>query len=340
MDKLITLDFKDKVFSIIENSRKNIINNINNEMLKAYWEIGQEIVEEEQKGKQKAEYGKQIMCELSKELTLKYGKGFSKSNLFNMRRFYLTFPIFQTVSGKFSWSHFLEFIKIEKLLEREFYMTLSSNEGWSVRVLKERINSMLYQRTAISKKPEETIKNDLMKLQLENKMETTLFIKDPYMLDFLELSDTYNEKDLENAILIELEKFILEFGSDFAFLARQKRIKVGQNDYYLDLLFYHRKMRRLVLIELKIGKFQPQDKGQVELYLKWLSKYEKQEFEEEPIAIILCASKDKEEVTLLDLEKDNIHISEYWLELPPKEILEEKLSMAIKKLKQKDGEIL
>lgn len=332
MDRLVTFDFKNKVFSIIENSRKNIIKNINNEMLKAYWEIGQEIIEEEQKGKQKAEYGKKIMCELSKELTLKYGKGFSKSNLFNMRKFYLTFPIFQTVSGKFTWSHFLEFMKIEEELEREFYMTLSSNEGWSVRILKDRINSMLYQRTAISKKPEETIKNDLLKLQLENKMEPNLFIKDPYILDFLELSDTYSEKDLENAILIELEKFILEFGSDFAFLARQKRIKVGQNDYYLDLLFYHRKMRRLVLIELKIGKFQPQDKGQVELYLKWLSKYEKQEFEEEPIAIILCANKDEEEVTLLDLEKDNIHISEYWLELPPKEILEKKLSIAIKKI--------
>lgn len=332
MNKVVTLDFKNKVFSIVESSRKNIIKNINNEMLKAYWEIGQEIVEEEQKGKQKSEYGKQLMCELSKDLTLKYGKGFSKSNLFNMRKFYLAFPIFQTVSGKFSWSHFLEFIKIEEVLEREFYMTLSLNEGWSVRVLKDRINSMLYQRTAISKRPEETIKNDLIKLQIENKRETTLFIRDPYMLDFLDLSNTYSERDLENAILIELEKFILEFGSDFAFLARQKRIKVGQNDYYLDLLFYHRKMRRLVLIELKIGKFQPQDKGQVELYLKWLSKYEKQEFEEEPIAIILCANKDEEEVTLLDLEKDNIHISEYWLNLPPKEILEEKLSMAMKKL--------
>ena len=145
----------------------------------------------------------------------------------------------------------------------------------------------------------------------------------------MELKDNYSEKDLESAILVELERFILEFGNDFAFMTRQKRIQIGSNDYYIDLLFYHRKLRRLVMIELKIGDFMPEYKGQVELYLKWLSKYEKQDFEEEPIAIILCSGKENDVVELMDLEKDNIHISEYWLILPPKEILKEKLHKAV-----------
>lgn len=211
---------------------------------------------------------------------------------------------------------------------------MTINEGWSVRVFKERINSMLFERTAISKKPEETIKKDLELLSNQKIMTESLFIKDPYILDFLGLEDSYSEKDLENRILQELEKFLLEFGSDFAFMGRQKRIQIGNKDYYLDLLFYHRKMRRLVLIELKLGEFEPQYKGQVELYLKWLSKYEKQEFEEEPIAIILCASKDSEEIELLGLTEGNIRVSEYLASLPPKKLLEEKLHKAILEAKE------
>lgn len=211
---------------------------------------------------------------------------------------------------------------------------MAINEGWSVRVFKERINSMLFERTAISKKPEETIKKDLELLSNQKIMTESLFIKDPYILDFLGLEDSYSEKDLEDRILQELEKFLLEFGSDFAFMGRQKRIQIGNKDYYLDLLFYHRKMRRLVLIELKLGEFEPQYKGQVELYLKWLSKYEKQEFEEEPIAIILCASKDSEEIELLGLTEGNIRVSEYLASLPPKKLLEEKLHKAILEAKE------
>jgi predicted nuclease of restriction endonuclease-like (RecB) superfamily len=211
---------------------------------------------------------------------------------------------------------------------------MSLNEGWSVRTLKERINSMLFERTSISNKPDETIKNDLELLKKNKVMTEDMFIRDPYILDFLDLKDTYSERDLESAILKELESFILEFGNDFAFLSRQKRIQIGNKDYYLDLLFYHRKMRRLVLIELKLGEFEPQYKGQVELYLNYLNKYEKQENEEEPIALILCASKENEEIELLGLEKGNIRVSEYWLNLPPKEVLEEKLHKAIENAKK------
>ena len=247
-------------------------------------------------------YGENIVVELSKRLTSHYGRGFSKSGLSRMINFYRKFKDFEivaTLSQQLSWSHFVELIKIENELKREFYVAMTINEGWSVRVFKERINSMLFERTAISKKPEETIK-----------------------------------KDLEDRILQELEKFLLEFGSNFTFMGRQKRIQIGNKDYYLDLLFYHRKMRRLVLIELKLGEFEPQYKGQVELYLKWLSKYEKQEFEEEPIAIILCASKDSEEIELLGLTEGNIRVSEYLASLPPKKLLEEKLHKAILEAKE------
>lgn len=323
--------------NIIEESKKNVVRQINYSLIITYWNIGKVIKNNIIQDK-RAEYGKETIKKLAERLTFEYGKGFGQRNIFRMIRFYDIFKDekkLTTLSAKLSWSHFVELIRIDDELKRDFYITMCDNENWSVRTLRERINSMLYEKTAISKKPDKTIKNDLEILSYENKMSTSLFLRDPYILDFLELKDTYSEKDLENAILIELENFILEFGSDFAFMSRQKRIQIGDTDYYLDLLFYHRKLRRLVLIELKIGEFMPEYKGKVELYLKWLSKYEKQENEEEPIAIILCSGKDDEVIELMELEKDNIHISEYWLKLPPKEILKQKLHKAIEYVKQK-----
>ena len=325
-------EFSNKIITLIEKSKKDIVQVINSQMVMTYWNIGKEIFLEEQQGQDRAEYGKEVIDNLSTILTEKYGKGFSSSNLKRMRRFYTIFndeKISATVSHQFSWSHFVEFIKIDDSIKREFYLTMCANEGWSIRTLKERINSMLFERTAISKKPEETILKDLTLLSQNKEMLENLFIKDPYILDFLELKDSYSEKDLESAILRELQSFMLEFGSDFAFLSRQKRIQIGEKDYYLDLLFYHRKMKRLVLIELKLGAFEPQYKGQVELYLKYLNKYERQEGEQEPIALILCASKENEEIELLGLDNGNIRVSEYWLNLPPRELLEEKLHKAI-----------
>ena len=322
---------------VINRSKSKVVSAINAEMIILYWSVGK-IIKTKILKDERAEYGKSIIKELSKELISNYGKGYSQRNLFNMVNLYDTvndFEILQTLSAKLSWSHLLKLITINDPLKREFYITMSINERWSIRTLSERINSMLYERTAISKKPEETILNDLKALSENNKMSTDIFFRDPYVLDFLGLQDTYSEKDLENAILAELEKFILEMGRDFAFLGRQVRITVGDTDYYIDLLFYHRKLKRLVVIELKLGKFLPEHKGQVELYLRWLKKNEMAEGEEEPIAIILCAEKNSEEVELLELGASGMHVAEYMTQLPPKELLQGKLHAAIERAKEK-----
>ena len=204
---------------------------------------------------------------------------------------------------------------------------------WSVRVLRERKKSMLYERTAISKRPEETIRNDIRLLEEKDMMTVDMFYRDPCILDFLGLQDTYSEKDLENAILAELEKFILEMGTDFAFMARQKKVTIDGKDYKIDLLFFHRKLKRLVVVELKIGEFEPEYKAQVELYLRWLNKYERMENEEAPIALILYAEKSDEVIELLELDKGDIRVAQYLTAMPPKEELEEKLRLAIQRAK-------
>ncbi len=189
---------------------------------------------------------------------------------------------------------------------------------------------MLYERTALSRKSEKLIQQELATLREEDRMTPDLVFRDPYFLDFLGLTDPYSERDLEAAILRELERFLLELGTDFSFVARQKRITIDNEDYYLDLLFYHRSMRRLVAIKLKLGKFQAADKGQMELYLRWLDKYERREGEESPLGLILCAEKTAEHVELLRLETSGIRVAEYLTELPPRPLLEAKLHEAIR----------
>ena len=253
------------ITNLIEISKRNVTININSEMTMLYWKIGKNIKENILKN-QRAEYGKSVVKELSRKLVLKYGRGYSVRNIFKMIKFYEYFSDFEkvlTLSAKLSWSHFIELLQIQNDLKRKFYITMCINENWSVRTLRERIDSALFERTAISKKPEQTIINELQLLNEEHKMSIDLFFRDPYILDFLNLKDTYSEKDLESAIIAELEKFILELGNDFAFLARQKRITIDGEDYYIDLLFFHRKMKRLVVIELKLDKFKPEYKGQV-----------------------------------------------------------------------------
>jgi predicted nuclease of restriction endonuclease-like (RecB) superfamily len=330
--KEIKLLYND-IAGLINGTKEKVYRAVNTELINLYWNIGK-IIKEDIIKKERAEYGKQIIDNLSKELTNNYGNGYSRSNLFRMVQFYEAFStkeIVATLSQQLTWSHIKELISLEDNLEREFYATMCNAERWSVRTLRERIGSMMYERTVISKKPEQTIVNDLKLLREENKMTPDLFFKDPYVLDFLGLEDTYSEKDLENAILAELEKFILEMGSDFAFLGRQKRITIDDEDYYIDLLFYHRKMRRLVAVELKLDKFKPEHKGQVELYLRWLNKHERNEGEEAPIGLILCAKKSQETVELLELDKSGIHVAQYITQLPPKEVFEEKLHKAIVK---------
>lgn len=323
------------VSNMIEKAKNQVAIHVNTELVVLNWNIGNRIKIELLNNK-KPEYGKQVIKELSKKLVKKYGRGYSSSNLYRMlqlNEFYEDFENFATLSQKLSWSHFIEIVKMDTDIKRKFYATMCINEHWSVRTLRDRIGSALFERTAISKKPEQTIINDLQLLTNENKMTTDLFFRDPYILDFLELKDTYSEKDLENAIISELEKFILEMGNDFAFLARQKRITIDGRDFYMDLLFFHRKLKRLVVIELKLEEFKPEHKGQVELYLKWLDKYERAEGEEPPVAIILCATKSDTMTELLELDNSGIHVAQYLTNYVPKELLEEKFLSSIKNAK-------
>ena len=316
---------------LVESARAQVLKQVNQALVLTYWQIGKTI-KEKVVTDQRADYGDATMQKLADRLVMDYGAGFSRRNLFRMVKLYQQFgerQIVTTLSAQLSWSHFVEIVRIEDDLKRAFYTDMCAQSRWSVRTLRERMDGMLFERTAIAKQPEQVIRQDLAQLQQGGEASPALFLKDPYLLDFLDLRDGFTEKDLENAILAELERFILELGSDFAFMGRQKRIQIGGHDYYIDLLFYHRKLRRLVLIELKLGEFKAEHKGQVELYLKWLAKHEQQAGESSPIAIILCSDKDADVVELMDLEPDHIHVAEYWLQLPPKEALQAKLHKAM-----------
>ena len=342
MDIQSTLNngFISEIKSLIENSKQNIAISINAEMTLLYWQIGQRINMEILQGA-RANYGKQVVFLLSQNLIFEYGQGWSEKHLRHCLRFSEVFPDFQIVSTlwrQLSWSHLKEVIYIEDPLKREFYIEMCKLERWSVRTFRERIQSMLYERTAISRKPEGTIKNDLELLKDEQKMNPDLVFRDPYFLDFLGLKDTYSEKDLETAIIAELQRFIIELGSDFAFLSRQKRIQIDNRDYKIDLLFFHRRMKCLIAIDLKIREFDAAHKGEMELYLRYLEKYETVEGENSPIGLILCAGKNQEHVELLQLDKSNIKVADYLTQLPPKELLLEKLQKAIEIARSRQDE--
>ena len=242
---------------------------------------------------------------------------------------YQDIAIVATLMRQLSWSHFTLLIPIHEPLKRSFYEQMAITEHWSVRTLRDKISSQLYECTAISRKPEETIKHDIALLREENKMTPDMVFRDPYLLHLFGLKDTYSEKDLESAIVAEMQRFIEELGTDFAFLARQKRITIDNEDYYIDLLFYHRRLHCLVAIDLKIDSFKAAYKGQMELYLRWLEKYERVEGENAPIGLILCAGKNDEHVELMHLEESNIRVAEYMTMLPDKKLLEQKLQKAI-----------
>ena len=290
--------------SFIETSKVRVAKVLSNELTLLYWRIGRRIEDEVIKSN-RAEYGKKIVENLSKRLTEEYGKGFSSKSLFHMIRFAQIFikeEKVSTLSRQLSWSHFIEIIYLKEPLQRDFYIEMCRLERWSVRTLRNKIRGMLYERTAISKKPDILIQQELQDLRNENRMTPDLVFRDPYLLDFLGLADTYRERDLEQAILYKMETFLLELGTDFTFVSRQKRLTIGEEDFYLDLLFYHRGLRRLVAIELKLGKFSAAHKGQMELYLRWLDKYERRSGEEAPIGLILCSEKDEEQIELLRLD--------------------------------------
>lgn len=322
----------------IDEAKNKVAIEVNYAMSALYWEIGNAI-NTSVLHDERADYGKQVVAKLAKQLQHEYGsQSFSEKNLRRMMQFASVFPsreIVASVIRQFTWTHIIALIPIQDELKRSFYMEMCRIEHWSVRTLRQKIDGMLYERTAISKQSDEVINQDLKALKEEDKMSPDLVFRDPYFLDFLGLHDCYSEKDVENAILSEMEKFICEFGTDFGFLARQKRITIDNEDYYIDLLFFHRRLHCLVAIDLKLGEFKAAYKGQMELYLRWLEKHDRVEGENPPIGLILCAGKNQEHIELMHLDESNIRVAEYMLQLPEKKLLEEKLSKAVEYAKNK-----
>lgn len=305
---------------LIEEARKRAASTVNSELTMLYWRIGQRIHTQVLDGRRGA-YGKEVLPTLAAQLVKEYGSSFAEQNLRRMVQFAATFPdeqILVSLIRELSWTHFIALMPLKDPLQRDYYAQMASAERWSVRTLRERIDSMLYERTALSQKPGEAIAQELATMRDAQRMSPALVMRDPYILDFLGLRDTWQEGDLEAAIIREMESFLLELGAGFSFVARQKRIQIDGEDFHLDLLFYNRKLRRLVAVELKVGEFKAAFKGQMELYLRWLDKHEREPEEASPLGIILCTGKKREQIELLELDKSGIHVAEYLTALPPR----------------------
>lgn len=310
----------EELSQLIEKSQSQTIAVVNSAVSLLFWHIGKIINAHILKNK-RADYGKEIVSTVSTQLKERFGRNFELRNVRRMMQFAEQFSnveIIVPLARQLSWSHFVELLPIKKTEAKLFYAQTSSEQGLGIRELRKLISNKTFERTKLA--------NTQIKVNSAVPFNT---FKDPYILDFLGLNDDYLERDLESAILKELEHFILEIGKGFTFVERQKRMIIDGEDFHLDLLFFHRKLKRLVAIDLKIGKFQAKDKGQMELYLKWLDRYDRQEGEEKPIGLILCAETSREQIELLEMDKDGIIVAEYWTELPPKKELEEHLHRAL-----------
>ena len=333
---LISVELLNDLRQIIDTARRHVAITANQELTMMYWHIGDRI-NREVLGNERAEYGKQIVSTVATQLTELYGKDFSPRNLHRMVQFSQLFPneeIVSTLSTKLFWSHFMEVLPIKNDLAREFYITMSANERWSIKQLRKEIDGMLFERTAIATKPEELIKQELANLRETDTMSPDLVFKSPYFLEFTGLKGMYSEKSLEDSLVAHLEQFIMELGYGFTFVERQKRMIIDGEDFYLDLLFYHRKLRRLIAIDLKLGSFKAQYKGQMELYLRWLEKNEMQPGEESPLGLLLCTEGSSEQIELLQLDKTGIRVAQYLTELPSKEVLQRQLQKSIEAVKE------
>ena len=319
------------VCSLIENTKYRIATTANAEICMLHWQIGVRI-KDDVLFNQRAEYGKQVVKNLAVALTERYGKGWSDRKLLHCIRAAYTFSeeqIVYAVRTQLTWTHLRSIMFIDDQLKRDFYIEICRLEHWDTRTLDEKIDSQFYELTALSKKPEEIIKQELTQIRNTNILTPDVVFRSGYFLDMLGLTDIYSEQDLENAILVQLQSFIKELGTDFAFLDRQKRITIDAVDYRIDLLFYHRSLRRLVAIDLKLGKFKPEHEGQMLLYLRYLNKNERKEGEESPIGLILCSEGNTEHIEYLMLEDSNIKVAQYYTQLPDKKLLSEKLQRAI-----------
>lgn len=325
-EKVLITDLR----GLIHAARQRIAVVANSTTTLLYWHLGRRLLSENlQEGR--AEYGKQILATVSRELTTEFGRGFGYATINRAIQLSQCFPdqeIVSTLSTQLSWSHFMELLPVKEPLARDFYAELCRIERWDVRTLRKKIGGMLFQRTALAKKPQQVIAAEIDQMRA-GQLSPDIVFRDPYFLDLLGLTGAYSEADLESAILREIEGVLLELGTGFTFVARQKRMSVGRDDFHLDLLFFHRHLRRLIAVELKLEHFQPAHIGQMELYLRWLDKHERVPGEEAPIGLILCASADAEQVELLQLDAKSIRVSEYLTELPPIQLLQARLHQAI-----------
>ena len=320
---------------IIEQARGHVAAIVNSELTMMYWHIGERI-NRDVLGNQRAEYGKQIVATVSRQLQEEYGKGFEERTIRRMMQFAAMFPdirILTPLVTKLSWSHFLIVMTLKDDIQREFYLTMAASEQWSKRTLQSKIDGMLYERTAISSKPDALIRQELSQLREENVLSPELVFKSPYFLDFAGLKSMYSEKDLEDSLVAHLEQFIIELGNGFSFVARQKRMIIDGEDFYLDLLFYHRRLHRLIAIDLKLGSFKAQYKGQMELYLRWLEQNEMEPGEETPLGMLLCTEGGEEQIELLQLDKAGIKVAQYMTELPPRDVLMRQIQKSLEAAK-------
>jgi predicted nuclease of restriction endonuclease-like (RecB) superfamily len=308
-------------------------------MVATYWQIGERIVREEQNGALRASYGERALERLGQVLSTEFGRGFAEGSLRNMRQFYLTYSNRSSLRSELGWTHYRTLMRLPDADQRDFYARLAISGRWSSRELDRQIASMLYERAALSRKA------DQLTAELPSR-DTALAqydatFRDPYILDFLGLQDTYSERDLEAALIRNIERFLLELGTDFCFMGRQRRLTVGDEDYYVDLVFYHRGLRCLVLVDLKIGPFSPADAAQMKLYLNWVRVHDKREGEEDPIGLILCGSKNKQVVELLLSDPansidDRIRVSQYLL-LNSEDAIKERLALISEAYEQGSG---
>lgn len=317
---------------IIDQARRHVATYVNVEACLMNWHVGKRI-KEDVLYNQRAEYGKQILKNLSVKLTERYGTGWGTEKLKHCVRSAYLFSeddIMYAARTQLTWTHLRTLMSLKDSLERQFYMEMCRIEHWDTRTLDEKIDSQLYQRTSISQRPEEVIRRELKELREEDTLNPDIVFRSTYFLDMLGLPDVFSEKDLENSILNQLLEFIKELGSDFTFVDRQKRITVDSEDYFIDLLFFHRGLRRLVAIDLKLGKFKPAYEGQMRLYLRYLNKNDRKPWEEEPIGLILCSEGNTEHIQYFMLDDDSdIRVAQYYTELPSKELLADRLQRAI-----------
>ena len=320
-------NFFEDIKSILQNARNNAYKTVNFIMVEAYWNVGKKIVEVEQDGETKAKYGSNLINELSKQLTADFGVGFSARNLRNMRQFYYCFPIWQTVSAKLSWSHYLLILKLENEKAREYYIQESIASNWSVRALERQINSLYYERLISSQEKQSVIEESIEKTK-DLLLTPKDIIKDPYVLEFLELKDnkSFRENELESAVIDKIQEFLLELGRGFAFVSRQKRIKTQSSDFYIDLVFYNYLLKCFVLVDLKIGKLTHQDIGQIDMYVNMYDDLEKSNDDNPTIGLILCTDKDETIVKYSHINsRDNLFVSKYQLYLPTEEELKREI---------------